>query len=195
MCVEGLHGAAGGLKRMGHIGGREVATGQGCERALRTNAKWNATPLYGAAQRWTRGCSTGSGPGCRGARVNQARLTARSRRRWPWLPNNGHLASVRAASQPRGRHQPGRHTWYNDAVPGSQARPRGDRAPASRLRGHHGSMRPRRFNATDHAAAHQGHPRVVELLLRHGADVNQASNKGATPLAMAAQQWPHDGEC
>jgi ankyrin repeat protein len=34
----------------------------------------------------------------------------------------------------------------------------------------------------------QGHVDVIELLLEHGADVNQAKSDGATPLFAAAQQ-------
>lgn len=37
-----------------------------------------------------------------------------------------------------------------------------------------------------HAAAEEGHPQVVELLLKHGADINSLS-MGASPLHLAAQ--------
>eukprot|EP00957_Ditylum_brightwellii_P060097 4563924-Ditylum_brightwellii.AAC.1 len=39
-----------------------------------------------------------------------------------------------------------------------------------------------------HIAAREGHKKVVEVLLSHGADVNNATNSGWKPIHFAARE-------
>ena len=39
-----------------------------------------------------------------------------------------------------------------------------------------------------HAAAHEGHPQLVELLLRSAASIDRRSTRGLSPLHLAASE-------
>ena len=61
-------------------------------------------------------------------------------------------------------------------------------APADRTPLSHTHARARTHTPDSRCPTVQGHTDVIDLLLKHGADVNRAKADGATPLFAAAQQ-------